>query len=229
MFEEVKFKNLVAGSLLVFESIDSLLLRILLRRINEFYSINLCEESIEESVIVNLNGVYQVNSSFDEAINLLKDLQGDKVTEFFTQLNCQDIILQKLSMFSHPTLQGLGESFSLFERELIDELISSGYLKLIKTSIHLGDQIKEIVFTQKGRVRLFKINYAREIKEFEELLIKNEMDYTLIPDFLMAQNFDNDVYTILNLDNLRIFCMVHNRNMMREKPKSKIIVFPELI
>ena len=47
--------------------------------------------------------------------------------------------------------------------------------------------------------------------EFKELLKSVGYDVNLVPEFLRVQDFNRDVYDILNLDNFLLYCSQYDR------------------
>ena len=68
-----------------------------------------------------------------------------------------------------------------------------------------------IQLTNYGRATLFELEYREQVDEFRELLKSEGYDVNLIPEFLSVQDFNRDVYDILNIDNFLLYCSKYDR------------------
>lgn len=220
--ESVSYESLLAGALIRFGKVDENDMTILIDEFYAMYGIDVNKSHVFNQYINYEKGVYSVTGEtelerFDSKVKL-GEVQGAKVRAFIGGLSPETLVLRKVELL-HGVKKDSVPKFNFEEFVAISKALNEGCLTIIWNDDVPHSDYEEIIVTQRGRVRLFMLDYCSEVEEFSKLLDESGYDSNLIYDFLMAQDLSGGVYEILNLDNFFAYCETYDRNRYASKKK----------
>ena len=118
------------------------------------------------------------------------------------------IILDRINNFSELFCSSISLYFDRFDLEIINILIKEGKLKYVWNE----DCEQKLIVTPLGKQLLFCYNNANLIMLFYELLERKgyNNDFDLVMNFISVQDFNNDPYEILTVENYENFAKENN-------------------
>lgn len=136
---------------------------------------------------------------------ILDQIVGDHIRIYINNLDIEAFVLRKINIheFSEWDIERL---FCDKQQEIMDILYEKGYL----TRFWEND-CKITKLSNRGKVKLFKIDYAEELTRFTEKLKSMSYDVNLLDDFLLKQDLELPVWDILNIESLEQFCNDYDR------------------
>lgn len=226
---KLMMEQLVAGALLSFEKISSvdisLLVKDFARKYPDYEFVDLNWNYLKDLVAFDddnislkdgsdLNSYVSANES--KLKKRLEEIAGSRVRKYFQELDLEEFMLRKIAYYSSIKEDNLDNLFCNSQQEMLKKLNDKHYLSTIWNDDTLWDDYREIRLSNLGKLRLFKIDYAKEIKEFVERLKSMRYDVSLLDDFLIKQDLDMPVGAILSLEKLKSFCNCYDRAMTED-------------
>lgn len=218
--ENISYESLLAGALIRFGKVDENDMTILIDEFYAMYGIDISKGYVFSQYFNCDKGVYSVTGDtelerLDSKVKL-GEVQGNKVKSFIGCINPEVLALRKVELLCGVKKDSV-QGFNFEEFVAISKAMNENYLTIIWNDDVPHNDYEEIVITQRGRVRLFMLDYCSEIEEFRKLLDESGYDSNLIYDFLMSQDLSLGVYEILNLDSFIDYCNVYDRNRYASK------------
>lgn len=221
-------EQMIAGGLLKFESVSNLDIAVL---IFDFfhkypdYEVNNDElASIRDYVEIN-DGVISLKSGLNlESIlgneltlrERLEQIAGDCINNYCQNLDIEEFILRKIDHRSGVIEDRKNNLFCKIQQEKLKKLEEKGYVITIWQREAIYDDYREIKLSIFGKLKLFKIDSAKEISRFTEMLKSMRYDTNLLDDFLLKQDLDMPVWSVLDLEKLAEFCSFYDRAISEE-------------
>lgn len=146
--------------------------------------------------------ITESSSNLDEILN---QIAGTQIRKYINDLDIEEFVLRKINNheLSEYDFEGL---FCDKQQETIDPLYEKGYL-----TRYWENDCKVTKLSKRGKLRLFKIDYAEELTKFTEKLKSMGYDVNLLDDFLLKQDLELSVWDVLNIENLEQFCNDYDR------------------
>ncbi len=220
-------EQLIAGALLNFEKVSSLDILMLAKDFLKKYPNDELDDmkffylkdfvEIEESKISLKNGL-----NLDES-NLRKRLEqiaGTHIRKYFQNFDMEEFMLRKIEHLSGIKEDQMDNVLCKIQQEELRKLDEKGYLKTTWQDDAIYDDYREITLSHFGKLRLFKNDNAKEIAKFIEILKSMRYDTSLLDDFLIKQDLDMPVWSILDLEKLNEFCNCYDRAISEENTLS---------
>ena len=201
--KKVYFENLIAGGLLKFEKINGLDVYIFIEDISNngvIYSseiFNIIEKYIiDEDAIIKLK-----NPQFKCR---LKQIQGDVIKEYFEKLDLEIFTLKKLRLVG-PVAKEVIENY--FDGSQID------YFDYLYIQRYISIEDNNFVITRDGLLKLFLIENSKLLEIFQDDISKSGLNVSFLNDYLSIQEDFNDINSILNINNYKMFCSKFSRKL----------------
>lgn len=206
-------EQLIAGALLKFERVSSLDISLLskdfLKRYPNYEFSDVELGYLKDSVEVE-NGII----SLKNGLNIRKRLEqiaGNHIINYFQEFDIEEFILRKIEYYSGVREERIDTVFCKAQQDEVKKLEEKGYLTTNWQDDVIYDDYRETKLSNYGKLRLFKIDNAKEVKGFIELLKSMRYDITLLDDFFIKQDLDMPVWSILDLIKLDEFCNCYDR------------------
>lgn len=218
----IKIKQLVSGLLLKFNEFDSYDLGLLMYELSKNYEVDMKDfeiGSLKDYIKVN-DEVVSLNDkiTFDTQINnygiklrrKLEVMQGRDVKGYLDNISTEEFVLRKIKYLNDVSVLETDEYLRLKDQNVLEGLFEYGYLTTVWNDDVNEDNYQIIKLTQKAKLSLFIIDNIKEINRFKKELISLNYDYTLIDNYLMAQDLDDDLDKILNAEKFYNYCLGFN-------------------
>lgn len=218
----IKIKQLVSGLLLKFNEFDSYDLGLLMYELSKNYEVDMKDfeiGSLKDYIKVN-DEVVSLNDkiTFDTQINnygiklrrKLEVMQGRDVKGYLDNISTEEFVLRKIKYLNDVSVLETDEYLRLKDQNVLEGLFEYGYLTTVWNDDVNEDNYQVIKLTQKAKLSLFIIDNIKEINRFKKELISLNYDYTLIDNYLMAQDLDDDLDKILNAEKFYNYCLGFN-------------------
>lgn len=141
----------------------------------------------------------------------LSAVAGSLVREYFDTFDIDNFLLRKIKFLGRIKEDSIDTFFCKMEQARLVALIEEGYLVSIWQEAAIYDNYKEIKLSNYGNLRLFKLDYGKEIEAFTEILRAMRYDASLLDDFLLTQDLSSPVFDILSVDKLVEFGNYYDR------------------
>ena len=128
-----------------------------------------------------------------------------------TNLDMEEFLLRKIKYYSKIQVDIIDNQLCKKQQEELDKLDEKGYLTIYWEEKAIYDDTKVISLSDYGKLKLFKVDYANEIARFIEELKSMRYDTSLLDDFLLKQDLEMPIWSILNVEALDKFCNDYDR------------------
>ena len=222
---KLEMEQIIAGALLLnFDNISnvdiSLLAEDFLKR-NPNYSLDAKNSGYINKYIKIQNGQISLKDGLnvdsyipENESNLRKRLEqiaGTRIRKYLETFNIEEFMLRKIKHYSRLQVDIIDSLLCKKQQEELDKLDDKGYLTTFWEAEAIYDDTKVITLSDYGKIKLFKINYTEELERFIEELKSLRYDIDLLDDFLLKQDLELPVWSILNIENLEQFCNDYDR------------------
>ncbi len=225
-------EQLVAGALLKFDRVSSLdiflLAKSFLKR-NPDYELSDMKldylkdyVEVEEGKISLKNGLNLDSYVPQNESNLRKRLEqiaGACIRKYFQEFDIEEFMIRKIEHYSGIREDDMDSIFCKTQQEELKKLDEKGYLTTTWQDEAIYDDYRETRLSDFGKLRLFKIDNVEEIRRFIEIL-SMRYDTSLLDDFLIKQDLDMPVWSVLDLVKLEEFCNCYDRAISEEGASS---------
>jgi hypothetical protein len=226
-------EQLVAGALLKFDRVSSLdiflLAKSFLKR-NPDYELSDMKldylkdyVEVEEGKISLKNGLNLDSYVPQNESNLRKRLEqiaGACIRKYFQEFDIEEFMIRKIEHYSGIREDDMDSIFCKTQQEELKKLDEKGYLTTTWQDEAIYDDYRETRLSDFGKLRLFKIDNVEEIRRFIEILKSMRYDTSLLDDFLIKQDLDMPVWSVLDLVKLEEFCNCYDRAISEEGASS---------
>jgi len=216
--EKIALEQLIAGSLLIFDKVKNKDIEILKKDfmkknpdciVNDDTNLKQIKELVEKnSNEFTLKNNFNFNTSINE---ILKKIAGKKVSKYFTYFNYEEYILRKLDKLYLQKVDTLHYHFNKTQLSILEKLYENKDVYTFYNNEYIWDCSKVIALSKSGKLKLFKIDYKKEIEKFKEILKSLRYDLKLLDDYLLKQDLDEPVWSILDLTKLNDYCNEYDR------------------
>ncbi len=211
---KITFENMLAGLLLRFGKVNMVDLRVVQNDLFNRYGILMSPFAIDYRGITN--HMLKMGDNYyplvgEESKRVLEEKQGQAMKDYLDSLNVEDLVILKIKEFGSVPEHLVGTMFCEEQEKILTKLEDELKIIYVWNDDVPYDDYREICLTSFGRVIAFELEYKEQVDEFRELLKSEGYDVNLVPEFLRAQDFDRDVYDILNLDNFLLYCCQYDR------------------
>ena len=159
----------------------------------------------------------------EESKAVLEQKQGEFMKAYLENINVEDLVLLKINELGTVPDYLIPTVFCDEQDRVISNLVDDLKVVYVWNNDVPYDDYQEVQLTFLGKARVFELQYKEQVDEFRELLSSSDYDVSLIPEFLRTQDFDRDVYDILNLDNFLYFCSKYDRAAKVDKPVGDVL------
>ncbi|MBQ2873218.1 MAG: hypothetical protein IJE89_04405 [Bacilli bacterium] len=218
-------EQIIAGALLLnFDSISSVDIKLLSEdflRKNPDYSLDAENPGYINNYIKTEDGKRSLKdglhmSSYipENKSNLQKRLgqiAGARIRKYLETFDMEEFMLRKIEFYSRIRVDDIDNILCKKQQEELKKLDDKRYITSYWEEECIHDDSKVIALSEYGKLRLFKINNSNEIDRFIEVLKTLRYDIDLLDDFLLKQDLDMPVLSILNIENLESFCHTYDR------------------
>lgn len=196
--EKITISQLEAGALLKFGEFNSIDMSILVEDVNRFADIDSNSE--------NGSFIDEFNQEVDN--DILENMQGSIVKEYFDNLEMKEFVLKKIKLLERKYIkeENIFKSFSVPQMKIMNWLVYEGCI-----IDDYSNGIHNIKLTRRGELYLFLMSNKDEIEEFIKLLKDCGYSDLLFDVYLISQNLQEDSKRILELDRFVQFCSKNNR------------------
>lgn len=211
---KVSFENILAALILRFGKANVTDIKVVQDDLLNRYGVAMSPFALDYHGISN--SIMKVGDNYyplatEEAKAVLEEKQGEFMKSYLKNINVDDLVLLKISELGAVPDYNICSIFSDEQDRAISNLVDDLKVVYVWNNDVPYDDYQEVQLTSLGQARVFELQYKEQLDEFRELLISSGYDVNLIPDFLRVQDFDRDVYDILNLDNFLYFCNKYDR------------------
>lgn len=226
-------EQLVAGALLNFDRVSSLDITLLakdfLKRYPDYELSDMKLDylkdyvEVEEGKISLKNGLNLDSYVPQNESNLRKRLEqiaGACIRKYFQEFDIEEFMLRKIEHHSGVREDSIDSVFCKIQQEELKKLEEKGYLTTTWQDDAIYDDYRETRLSDFGKLRLFKIDNVEEIRRFIEILKSMRYDTSLLDDFLIKQDLDMPVWSVLDLVKLEEFCNRYDRAISEEGASS---------
>lgn len=211
---KVSFENILAGLIVRFGKANVTDIKVVQDDLFNRYGVTMSPFALDYHGISN--SIMKVGDNYyplgtEEAKAALTEKQGEFMKSYLENINVDDLVLLKINELGAVPDYKIASIFCDEQDRAISNLVDDLKAVYVWNSDVPHDDYQEVQLTFLGRARVFELQYKEQLDEFRELLRTEGYDVNLIPDFLRVQDFDRDVYDILNLDNFLYFCNKYDR------------------
>ena len=222
---KLEMEQIIAGALLLnFDNISnvdiSLLAEDFLKK-NPNYSLDAENSDYINKYIKTQNGQISLKDGLnmdsyipENESNLRKRLEqiaGARIRKYLETFNIEEFMLRKIKHYSRLQVDIIDSLLCKKQQEELEKLDDKGYLTTFWEEDAIYDDTKVIALSDYGKIKLFKIDYAEELGRFIEELKSLRYDINLLDDFLLKQDLELPVWSVLNIENLEQFCNDYDR------------------
>lgn len=209
---KVSFENILAGLILRFGKANVTDIKVIQDDLFNRYGVLMSPFALDYHGISNSIMKFGDNYyALEGAKALLEEKQGEFMKSYLESINVEDLVLLKINELGAVSEHVVSNVFSEEQEKTISKLVDDLKVVYVWNNDIPYDDYQEVQLTFLGRARVFELQYKEQVDEFRQLLLSEGYDVGLIPDFLRTQDFDKDVYDILNLDNFLYFCNKYDR------------------
>lgn len=226
-------EQLVAGALLYFERVSSLDISLLtkdfLKRYPDYELSDMELDYLKDYVEVEEGKISLKNElSLDSYVpqnksslrKRLEQIAGARIRKYFQEFDIEEFMLRKIEHHSGVREDSMDSIFCKIQQEELKKLGEKGYLTTTWQDDAIYDDYRETRLSDFGKLRLFKIDNAKEIRRFIEILKAMRYDTRLLDDFLIKQDLDMPVWSVLDLVKLDEFCNCYDRAITEDGASS---------
>lgn len=159
----------------------------------------------------------------EESKAVLEQKQGEFMKAYLENINVEDLVLLKINELGTVPDYLIPTVFCDEQDRVLSNLVDDLKVVYVWNNDVPYDDYQEVQLTFLGKARVFELQYKEQVDEFRELLRSSDYDVSLIPEFLRTQDFDRDVYDILNLDNFLYFCSKYDRAAKVDKTVGDVL------
>ena len=229
----LQMEQLIAGALLCFDNVSSLDISLLtkdfLKKYPDFQFSDMKIDYLKNYVDINDGRI-----SLKEGLSLesyipknestlrerLEQIAGARIREYLETFEIEEFMLRKFEHYSGIREDDIENVFCRKQQEQLKQLYEKEYLTTVWKDDAIYDDYRETRLSDFGKLRLFKIDNEEEIKRFKEILKSMRYDINLLDDFLIKQDLDLPVWSVLDLVKLDRFCMDYDRARTEEGASS---------
>lgn len=222
---KLQMEQIVAAALLLnFESISSLDISLLAE---DFLKKNTSYE-INELNLLYLNKYIKIENekiSLKEGLTLesyipennsnlrkrLEQIAGARIRKHFQNFDLEEFILRKINHHIELSESDIDRLYCKIQQEEIKKLEEKRYLTTYWYDDCIYDDYKITKLSNYGKLKLFKIDYPKELERFIEELKSLRYDTSLLDDYLLKQDLELPVWSILNKERIDEFCRDYDR------------------
>ncbi len=210
---KISYENLLAALLLRFGKVNVVDINLIIDDLYEKHGIRLSKFATDYKGLV-YNVMYFQDSFYpmgDDAKEVLESKQSEFARQYVASLNIEELTLLKINKYGSVPEYNVSNLFNEEQERTINKLIDDLMVIYVWNNDIPYEDYQEIQLTSIGKARIFKLTYKEQVEEFIELLKNNGYDYSLIDSFLRTQDFNKEVYEILNIDNFLLYCSTYDR------------------
>lgn len=211
---KVSFENILAGLILRFGKANVTDIKVVQDDLFNRFGILMSPFALDyhgiSNYIMKIGDNYHSIGS-EESKAGLAEKQGEFMKSYLENINVEDLVLLKINELGTVPDYIIPTVFSDEQDRVLADLVDDLKVVYVWNNDVPYDDYQEVQLTFLGRARVFELQYKEQVDEFRELLRSSGYDVNLMPDFLRVQDFDRDVYDILNLDNFLLYCNTHDR------------------
>ena len=205
---------MLAGLLVRFGKVNVVDLRVVQNDLFNRYGILMSPFAIDYRGITN--HMLKMGDNYYPLINeeskrVLEEKQGLAMKDYLDNISVEDLVILKIKEFGSIPEHLVGTMFCDEQLQVLSKLEEELKIVYVWNEEVPYDDYREICLTSFGRATAFGLEYKEQVDEFKELLKSVGYDVNLVPEFLRAQDFNRDVYEILNLDNFLLYCSQYDR------------------
>lgn len=218
---KVSFENILAGLILRFGKANVTDIKVVQDDLFNRFGVVMSPFALDYHGISNY--IMKIGDNYhsigtEESKAGLVEKQGEFMKSYLENINVEDLVLLKISELGTVPDYIIPTVFSDEQDRVLSDLVDDLKVVYVWNSDVPHDDYQEVQLTFLGRARVFELQYKEQVDEFRELLRSEGYDINLLSDFLRVQDFDRDVYDILNLDNFMCFCNKYDRAPMASVP-----------
>lgn len=217
----ITYEQLIAGSLLKFDTLDPLDIIILTALLGKD-KINVLDGALTtiDKYIFNKNGKITLRKEYSLLSNITPNsndsyysikqyferITDDNLITWLNKLNIEDFVLRKIKLLNNVATSNIDNTFNTLEKEALTILLKKGD---IYNFFNVQHQSYEIIIKQLGLAKLYIKDHSKEIQNFIQEL--NEIGYNceLLISFLETQDLTKNPYEILTIDNFINYCSLY--------------------
>ena len=218
-------EQIIAGALLLgfdrFYSVDITLLVEDFMKKNPSYELKDLDWEYIHKYIKSKNGEITLKDGLtmesympENSSNLRKRLEqiaGARIRKYINALDIEEFVLRKINKHIELSESDIQRLYCDKQQETIKLLDEKGCLTRYWEDDCIYDDYRITKLSNQGKLRLFKIDYAEELTRFIEELKSMRYDTSLLDDFLLKQDLELPVWSILNVEALDNFCKEYDR------------------
>lgn len=141
----------------------------------------------------------------------LEQIAGARIRKYLNTFDMEEFLLRKIEYYSVLHTDDIDNLLCKKQQEELNKLYDKGYLTTYWLEDAIYDDTKVTTLSDYGRLKLFKIDYFEELTRFTEELKSMRYDTSILDDFLLKQDLELPVWSVLNIENLEQFCNDYNR------------------
>lgn len=217
-------EQLIAGALLYFDNVSSLDISLLkddfLKKNPDYQFSDMRIDYLKNYIVINEGKI-----SLKEGLSLesyisenestlrkrLEQIAGAHIRKYLETFEIEEFMLRKIERCSGVREDDIENVFCKKQQEQLKQLDEKGYLITIWQEDAIYDDYREIRLSIFGKLRLFKIDNEEEIRRFTDILKSMRYDINLLDDFLIKQDLDLPIWSVLDLVKLDKFCNDYDR------------------
>ena len=223
---KVSFENILAGLILRFGKANVTDIKVVQDDLFNRYGVVMSPFALDyhgiSNYIMKIGDNYHSIGTEESKVGLAEK-QGEFMKSYLENINVEDLVLLKINELGTVPDYIIPTVFSDEQDRVLADLVDDLKVVYVWNNDVPYDDYQEVQLTFLGRARVFELQYKEQVDEFRELLSSSGYDVNLMPDFLRVQDFDRDVYDILNLDNFLYFCNKYDRAAMAPRPVGDVL------
>lgn len=237
---KLNMEQIVAAALLLnFENISSVDITLLAEdflRKNPNYELNAEDLGYINKYIKSENGKISLKDGLDMSSYIpenesslrkrLEQIAGARIRKYLETFDIEEFILRKIKRYSSIREDSIDSIFCKIQATTLKTLDDKGCLTTVWNNDVIYDDYRETRLSQYGNLRLFKIDYAKELARFIEELKSLRYDISILDDYLIMQNLELPVWTILDVAKIDEFCNNYDRSSI--EPGAASVYFERL-
>lgn len=152
------------------------------------------------------NGIISLKDEIDSYIienktTLKKKIVSAHIKKFIRNFDIEKFVLRKIEYYSPVFEDSINLFFCKTQIEQFKTIYEKGYITKTWNDDFISDHFIEINISIYGKIRIFKSDYAKELKKFGEQLKTLGYNPEFIDDFLSTQDLDLPGSFILKIEN----------------------------
>ena len=223
----INAEQLVAGALLKFNNVTSLDISLLTEDFLK-KNPNICLNELKFDQLKKFISASDKGISLKDGLTVktyitenkstlekkLEQIAGSCIRKYFNSLDLEEFMLRKIKQCGSIKDSDINKIFCMKQQEELKRLKGKKYVETKWQKDSIYNDYKDLSLSRLGELELFKKDYSKEFEKFVELLKTMRYDTDLLDDFLMKQNFNSPIESILNLSELEDFCKVYDRALL---------------